>query len=164
MTRLWCLDTNVLVSGLVFQGPEHVLIRQLQHYREPILWFPTLESELQEVLARKFALTDVDWPSVFPRGTRMVVPEAPPDLIKQAIEDLRDPKDGPILAAARFYKADFLVTGDRDLLVLAPMEKTLRILTTKEASCRNLGQDITCNHEIAPGPYNPSRRPADPQG
>ncbi|CAB3391276.1 PIN domain-containing protein [Kyrpidia spormannii] len=133
MARLWCLDTNVLISGLVFRGPEHSLLRRLQDRQEPILWFPTIENEVQEVLARKFGTVDVDWADVFPIGARLIVPEPPPDQMEQAIEELRDPKDGPILAAARFYKADFLVTGDKDLLVLAPTEKILRIVTTSEA-------------------------------
>lgn len=133
MARLWCLDTNVLISGLVFRGPEHSLLRRLQDRQEPILWFPTIENEVQEVLARKFGTVDVDWADVFPIGTRLIMPEPPPDQMEQAIEELRDPKDGPILAAARFYKADFLVTGDKDLLVLAPTEKILRIVTTSEA-------------------------------
>lgn len=133
MVRLWCLDTNILISGLVFRGPEHGLIQWLQAHREPILWFPTLENEVVEVLHRKFTAADIDWAEIFLPGTRKTVAEPPSENIEQAIDALRDPKDGPILAAARFYEADYLVTGDKDLLVLADMEDRLRIITTKEA-------------------------------
>ncbi|WP_198592136.1 putative toxin-antitoxin system toxin component, PIN family [Kyrpidia spormannii] len=129
MARLWCLDTNVLISGLVFRGPEHSLLRRLQDRQEPVLWFPTIENEVQEVLARKFGTVDVDWAGAFPTRTRLIVQEPPPDLhIEQAIKELRDPKDGPILAAARFYKADFLVTGDKDLLVLGQPDDSRKAL------------------------------------
>ncbi len=133
MTRLWCLDTNILISGLVFRGPEHELIRWLHTHREAILWFPTLENEVVEVLHRKFSTADIHWAEIFPPGTRKTVEEPSTEHIGQAIDILRDPKDGPILATARFYEADYLVTGDKDLLVLADAEDRLHILTTKEA-------------------------------
>lgn len=133
MARLWCLDTNILISALVFRGQEHSLIQWLQIHLEPILWFPTLEHEITDVLQRKFATVDIDWTDVFPTGTRMTVTEPPSEHIGQAVEVLRDPKDAPILAAVRFYQTDFLVTGDKDLLVLAQAEKTVRIVTMKEA-------------------------------
>ena len=132
MASIWCLDTNILISGLVFRGAEHTLLEWLRDHRESILWFPTLENEVTDVLARKFNVFDVDWTDVFSDGIRIKVPEPPPEYIGQAIEELRDPKDGPILATARYYKADYLVTGDKDLLVLASSEKLLRIVTTKE--------------------------------
>lgn len=134
MARLWCLDTNILISGLVFRGPEHHLLQWLQSHHEPILWFPTLEHELIDVLSRKFPAILIDWPDVFPSGTRIVVKEPPLPQIRSALDVLRDPKDGPILAAARFYLADYLVTGDKDLLVLSETEDTIQIITTREAS------------------------------
>jgi putative PIN family toxin of toxin-antitoxin system len=46
----------------------------------------------------------------------------------ETIRDCRDPKDNKFLELAVAAKADFLVTGDDDLLVLDPFRKT-RILT-----------------------------------
>lgn len=48
--------------------------------------------------------------------------------------DVRDPNDAHILAAAITGEADYLVTGDRDLLVLAgtPELGRLRIVTPAE--------------------------------
>jgi predicted nucleic acid-binding protein len=43
----------------------------------------------------------------------MVEPEAPPDA------NLRDPADQPVLATLRASGADYLITGDKDLLALA---------------------------------------------
>lgn len=41
----------------------------------------------------------------------------------------RDPKDAPFLAAALFTRADFLITGDRDLLQAAAHMVPARIVT-----------------------------------
>jgi putative PIN family toxin of toxin-antitoxin system len=46
----------------------------------------------------------------------------------EAINDCRDTKDNKFLELAVAAKADFLITGDEDLLVLDPFRKT-RILT-----------------------------------
>jgi putative PIN family toxin of toxin-antitoxin system len=46
----------------------------------------------------------------------------------ELIRDCRDPKDNKFLELAVAAKADFLITGDDDLLILDPFRKT-RILT-----------------------------------
>jgi predicted nucleic acid-binding protein len=47
---------------------------------------------------------------------------------------IRDPKDERVLAAALGGRADYLVTGDDDLLVLNgdPRIRTLKIVTVRE--------------------------------
>ena len=47
------------------------------------------------------------------------------------VGDLRDPKDVPFLAAALANNADYLITGDKDLLELAGKVRT-RIVTVAE--------------------------------
>lgn len=54
-----------------------------------------------------------------------------------AVEFARDPKDEPFLAAALATRADFLVTGDKDLLEARDAVET-RILTVVEA-CTEFG-------------------------
>jgi len=51
----------------------------------------------------------------------------------ETIRDCRDPKDDKFLELAVASKADFLITGDSDLLVLNPFRKT-RILTMADFS------------------------------
>jgi len=41
-----------------------------------------------------------------------------------AIDACRDPKDLPVLGAVKAVEADYLVTGDKDPLVLQRLEKT----------------------------------------
>lgn len=47
-----------------------------------------------------------------------------------SIEICRDPKDNFLLAPAKDSKADFLITGDKDLLVLKQFENTSIITLT----------------------------------
>lgn len=77
----------------------------------------TVLAELARILARKIHLapsTITEW-DAFLRRQGEVIPTAPPLRIK-----VRDAQDRPILAEAVAGRADVLVTGDRDLLVLAP--------------------------------------------
>ncbi len=64
--RLWCLDTNILISALAFRGNERTFILQLFQSRGKFLWFPYLEEELREVLARKLPTVPVDLEAAFP--------------------------------------------------------------------------------------------------
>jgi putative PIN family toxin of toxin-antitoxin system len=52
---------------------------------------------------------------------------SPPPVVEYA----RDPKDAPFLAAAIQYTADFLITGDKDLLAAQPLVST-RVVTAAE--------------------------------
>ena len=51
--------------------------------------------------------------------------------IKETITVCRDPKDNMILELATSGQADFIITGDKDLLVLNPF-RSIRILTPAE--------------------------------
>lgn len=53
--------------------------------------------------------------------------------IQSEVEICRDPKDNFLLALAKDSEADYLITGDQDLLVLEEFEQT-KILTFKEFS------------------------------
>jgi hypothetical protein len=50
---------------------------------------------------------------------------------RRRITVVRDPKDNPILECARAARAKYLVTGDRDLLILRSYGR-LRILTIRD--------------------------------
>ncbi|MBK0382391.1 putative toxin-antitoxin system toxin component, PIN family [Pedobacter sp. SD-b] len=51
--------------------------------------------------------------------------------VESSISICRDEKDDFILALAKDAKADYIITGDNDLLVLNPFDKT-NILTFKD--------------------------------
>lgn len=130
------LDTNVVLSALLFQGGRAARIRLgWQSGRFVPLASSETARELVRVLAYpKFRLTAdaraelladfVPWAEV------VRVPDPPP-----AVPRCRDPFDTPFLELAVVGKARALVSGDRDLLVLAGAPGLCPILSV-EAFCR----------------------------
>ena len=128
------IDTNVLVSGLLWHGPprnlwNHVLSAQAELFTSEILL-----DEFAEVIARpKFTI-------ILERAARTVqqlladvrdtAELVNPVALKQPVS--RDPDDDHVLAAAIAARADLIVTGDQDLLVLGVYEG-IAILTPARA-------------------------------
>ena len=112
-------DTNVILSALVFGGPATRRLRELwqQGACTPLVSTATA-GELVRVLAYpKFRLSPAEREELLadylPYATVMMLPDPPP-----AVPDCRDRFDLPFLQLSAVGKA-MLVTGDRDLLVLA---------------------------------------------
>ena len=116
------VDTNILVRALIKPhgtvGPVLLRLRQGEY---TLLYARSLLEELIDVLNRprirkKYRLTDRDIQTVVSlillRG-EAVVPE-------EQITACRDPKDNKFLEVAVAGKADVIVSGDQDLLVLHP--------------------------------------------
>jgi uncharacterized protein len=107
-------DTNVLVAALVAKGLCSEVVTHAIRERSLVSSVALLD-ELDEVLRAKFRVT----PSVaaflklFRKEIRLVEPVI---LSKQIC---RDADDDLVLATAVAAKADLIVTGDADLLVLA---------------------------------------------
>jgi putative PIN family toxin of toxin-antitoxin system len=108
-------DTNVLVSAVATRGLCADLLEAILADHDLVLG-ETVLAELQRVLGQKMRLgpkrvAELDG---FLRQQGDVV--RTDRLLRLKI---RDPSDRPILAEAVAGRADALVTGDRDLLVLA---------------------------------------------
>jgi putative PIN family toxin of toxin-antitoxin system len=113
------LDTNVLVSGLAY--PAGIPGQIVRSWREGFL----------DVVLSRYILDELT--RVLPRIERIRLSQAEiRDLVDtltftagiaepDATEDprLRDPSDQPVLAVLRASAADYLITGDKDLLALA---------------------------------------------
>jgi putative PIN family toxin of toxin-antitoxin system len=113
------LDTNVLVSGLAYPGsvPGRVVAAWRQGTLEVVLSHYIL-NELARVLPRlpriRMTLTEIrDLVDSLLFLADVVEPEGFQDA------NLRDPADQPVLLTLLAAKADYLVTGDKDLLALA---------------------------------------------
>ena len=111
------LDTNVLVSGLVFRrGNEHKIL-QLVEDGEIILVLPDfVVAEAKRVLAAKFpgyeGLLDVYLGRV---GHRVVPWEETRLHLSAASLKVRDAKDAIVLASVLVVDLGYFVTGDREL-------------------------------------------------
>lgn len=119
------LDTNVLVSGMVFAGNERKLLEAIIDGKLELVLSGDVVEETNEVLRRKFPRQVV----LFPLFLRLVKHE---EISKRAYKSsekryaglIGDKADAPILAAAVVSKADYLVTGDKGLLKLKKVEGT----------------------------------------
>jgi len=114
------LDTNVVLSALVFGGGAAARVRQAWQQRVfvPLASSATVQ-ELMSVLAYpKFRLTPGEQEELladYLPYTRVVrIPQPPP-----AVPACRDAFDPPFMHLAVAGRAKLLVSGDRDLLALA---------------------------------------------
>lgn len=113
------LDTNVLLSALLFHAGS---LSWLRHAWQSNAIRPLASRETTEELIRvlaypRFELMDEEREDLLgdylPWCETLVVPGS------TEVPDCRDPSDRPFLALTLAAKADALITGDRDLLVLA---------------------------------------------
>lgn len=129
MTRV-VLDTNVLVSALLFRGPPNRLINLLEEGRIGLLISREAFLEYLRVLSYpKFGLDteevrDLLENHILPfsktvdaKPMRPVIPE--------------DPDDDKFLALAETGRADYLISGDRHLLALGRFGK-IPIVTARD--------------------------------
>jgi hypothetical protein len=114
------IDTNLFVSGTIFKrGNRYVLLEAWRASEFFLLLFDSQFRELVSVFSRpklvdRYALSPDELATLFNR-LAAVPPVEPVVALPVAI---RDAKDAHILAAALGGDADYLVTGDDDLLVL----------------------------------------------
>ena len=112
------VDTNILISALVFGGKISRLRCAWQEGCFTPLVSKVTTTELIRVLAYpKFKLSPIEQEDLLSDyllfGESVVMPDLLP-----ATPECRDPFDVPFLILALVGDADYLVTGDRDLLVL----------------------------------------------
>ncbi|MPZ36390.1 MAG: putative toxin-antitoxin system toxin component, PIN family [Rhodospirillales bacterium] len=114
------IDTNVLVSGLLWHGAPHALIEQAREGRFTIVSSSRLLDELAEVVGRRkfrsILLRSKADPQRMLRELRRLteVVEAP----SLTLPVSRDSDDDAVLAVATTAGADLIVSGDDDLLTL----------------------------------------------
>ena len=128
--RRFILDANVIISALLFKKslPRQALDKARK--QGIVLMSQSIWSEISEVVARpKFDkyLSSQErqlFLLVFEQAVRFVD-------IKETINACRDPKDDKYLELAVNGKAECIVTGDQDLLILHPFRE-IPIITVAE--------------------------------
>ena len=124
------IDTNVLVSGiLIAESLPDRAFKKARTFGE-ILFSESTFEELQEILERpKFnKYVSFEIRSQFLTQLKF---EAERIIILEKINVCRDPKDNKILEVGVNGNADYLITGDQDLLVLNPFQG-IEIITVNE--------------------------------
>jgi len=118
-------DTNVLVAAFVSEGVCSKLLIRARKRQFHLFVSPFILQEFERVLVRKLAV-----PKGEARDAVRLVSEAalvillPPEL---EVPICRDSNDDNILACSLAAGADYLVTGDADLLDLRSFRNTLII-------------------------------------
>lgn len=113
------LDTNVFVSGLAYPGgvPGRIVGLWREGGLDVVLSRYILD-ELSRVLPRlsRIIPLSADEISDLIDSLMLLADVVDPDAAED--EDLRDAADQKVLATFRAAKADYLITGDKDLLAL----------------------------------------------
>ena len=118
------IDTNVLLSGLLWRGQPHALLEHVRSGTVSMVSSPALLAELADVIGRaKFDAILTKTNTSRERSLAEVrqlaeVIDAPP--LTQPV--CRDPDDDAVLALALGAQVDLIVSGDDDLLVLGSFE------------------------------------------
>ena len=124
------VDTSVLISAVAFSPsiPREALGRVLR--RDVLLFSEATTNELKEVLFRRRFDRYV---SRKERALFLSQLESVSEIVPviQQVRACRDPKDDMFLEVALNGRADIIITGDRDLLVLHPW-RNVEILTPKK--------------------------------
>lgn len=111
------LDTNVLVSALLFTGTTSGLLPLWQKGTFTVLLSREILDEYLRVLAYpKFQLSEAEIKGLIEQDLLPFVQVIKPGTRIRAVK--RDPSDNKFLECAVAGKADVLVSGDKDLLAL----------------------------------------------
>lgn len=115
------LDSNVIVAAFATHGVCHELFEHCLK-NTTILCSDFIVSEVERVLIQKIkipAKKTLEIIQSLKDQTEWIVPE---DIM---VEKLRDPNDQMVLSTALTGNADYLITGDKDMLVLKAVKKTV---------------------------------------
>lgn len=109
-------DTNVLIAAFLTEGLCSGLMIRARKQAFSLVLCDDIISEFESILRKKFKITSAD---VFEISA--IVSEAASEIIHglSPVPNIcRDPNDNMIIACAVDAHADYIVTGDEDLLIL----------------------------------------------
>jgi len=120
-------DTNIIISALLFDGSKPSKAFDIGINQGALLFsLPTL-AELEEVLWRNKFDRYISHEERKRFLTSLILHSTPIET-NETILECRDPKDNKFLELAVCGKADFIISGDEDLLVLNPF-RNIQIIT-----------------------------------
>ena len=109
-------DTNVLLAAFLTDGVCTKLLTRARKRHFDLIICPFILLEFERILIKKFAATKAEKENalvlIAEAARESVQPSEPPSGV------CRDKDDDNVLACALEAKAEYLVTGDKDLLVV----------------------------------------------
>ena len=121
------LDTNVLISGIVFGGKPKEILEMVINKAMVGITSPVLLAELGEILSKKFEYLQPRITQLEKKMRKILRVVNPIKSVKVVTDD----DDNRVLEAAIEGKCEYVVTGDKDLLDLKSY-KEIKILTPSE--------------------------------
>ena len=114
------VDTNVLLSGLLWHGAPHAVMERLRSGTLALVSSPALLAELADVIGRAnfdavLARSNTSRERLLAEVRQLAEIVEPPPLPAPVC---RDPDDDEVLALAIAAQIDLVVSGDHDLLSL----------------------------------------------
>ncbi|MFA4819893.1 MAG: putative toxin-antitoxin system toxin component, PIN family [Candidatus Aenigmatarchaeota archaeon] len=128
------LDTNVFVSGFLWEGNEAELIRKIERKDAMNFISPEILSEIKDVIGRdKFKNLLAKHNLIADEIIEKIVSLSHIVIGRKLEENVvkADPKDDKFIECAMNSSADYIVTGDKHLLELKEYEN-VKIITAKE--------------------------------
>ena len=122
------IDTNILISGLFFQGLPKILLNEIDFEKFEVCVNEEIISEYKEqiykkILNPKYTLNEGLFEKFFERLQKFER--------KSDLKICRDPKDDKFINCAIDAKAIYIVSGDNDLLTIKNFEG-IEIVTARE--------------------------------
>jgi putative PIN family toxin of toxin-antitoxin system len=121
------LDTNVVIAAFLTDGLCSKLLVRARRNDFELLLSREITQEFEKNLRKKFKLTAAE---VNQALTVLLEAGETVQEVRPIPPICRNPEDDKILALAKQEEADYLVTGDQDLLIIEQYDQT-RIVTPK---------------------------------
>ena len=130
MNSRFVLDNNILVSALLVKNSSPFWVIKKVEEMGVILYSEATLLELNQVLNRK---KFIKYFTVEEKQEFIVklIESAELVVIKESIDVCRDPNDNKFLELAVSGDANFIISGDQDLLVLNPF-RNIEIITSND--------------------------------
>jgi putative PIN family toxin of toxin-antitoxin system len=122
-------DTSVLIAAIITEGVCSKLLRRARTKEFHLISCPFIMNEIRRTLSKKFRLSHEEVASVIEP-----IREAIAQIIEHGLKITnisRDADDNNVLACAIAAKADYLVTGDSDLLKIKRYQG-IKIITPRD--------------------------------
>lgn len=122
------LDTNVILSGILFGGTPALLLDAIQKQKFIFCSSQQNYAEVLDKLTHKFLVDETilnDVSTIFSYGV-FYIPTT-------KVNFPHDPKDAYLLELAQTCNADYFITGDQKHLLPLKMWKTTKIITPAQA-------------------------------
>ncbi len=124
------VDTNVLVSAVIADGPPRRVLELLQQGRAELVLATPVIVELRRILKVKIGVDDASIDVMIALLEELAAEIA---AVPETVEPVSgDPQDDIILAAAAAAAADVLVSGDRRHVLPLGRYRAMRIMRTQD--------------------------------